>query len=182
MSSLSSDTLNLLSYLAGALFFYYAGVAIFRAVRNWAQEAREDKLAPVKLNGSQSMLRYLNPARWGGSQRSVLGQALVREAYPILRRAWGKYLLRYPIPGGALRFLRSPFSQKVHYDLIWYQYEVNGKTIWGKFQFPFGFETLEEATTVARNLAGKTIPIQYDPETPEDSTPVLPPILQMLNL
>jgi hypothetical protein len=182
MSSLSSDTLNLLSYLAGALFFYYAGVAIFRAVRNWAQEAREDKLAPVKLSASQSMLRSLDPSRWGGSQRSVLGQALVREAYPILRRARGKYLLRYPIPGGAFGFPSNPFGQKVHYDLIWYQYEVKGKTIWGKFQFPFGFGSLEEATTVARNLAGKTIPIQYDPETPEDSKPVLPPILKMLNL
>src|SRR5271163_2364088 len=182
MSSFSDSTPELPMYLAYSLFFFYAGLVIFRAVRSWAEEFQEDKLAPVKLSASRSALRFINPARSRGRNRSVSGQASVRQAYPILRRGAGKFLVKVLVRGGAFG-IRHPFrTYTVHYDVIWYQYVVNGVTLWGKSQFPFGFETLEQATSVAEVLIGKTIAIRYNPDIPEDSEPVFPPIKQMLNL
>ena len=182
MSSLSDSTLELLMYLAYALFFFFGGFAIFRAVRNWVKESQEDKLAPVKLSSSQSILRSMNPARWRGRYRCVAGQAHVRQAYPILRRGMGEFLVKFSLLGGAFGIRNFFRPDQVHYDVIWYQYEVNGVTLWGKFQFPFGFDTPEQATAIAQAMIGKTIPIQYDPDAPEDSKPVFPSIMQMLSL
>jgi hypothetical protein len=52
----------------------------------------------------------------------------------------------------------------------------------GKFQFPFGFDTKEQATAIAQTMIDKTIPMYYDPDAPEDSKPIFPSIMQMLNL
>ena len=171
-------------YLAYGVFFLYAGLGVFYAVLNWAEEWQEDKLAPVKLSAWQPTLRSMNPAHWGGRHRCVASQAHVRQAYPVLRRgrAQGKFLVKFSLPGGAFG-IRHPFQwPQVHFDVIWYQYEVNGVTHWGKFQFPFGFDTLEEATGIAETMVGKAIPIQFDPDFPEDSKPVFPLIMQMLRL
>jgi hypothetical protein len=181
MSALSDSTLEVLMYLAYGLFFLLGGYAIFVAVRNWIEESQEDKLAPVKLGGSQAILRFMNPARWRGEHRCVSSQAYVRQAYPILRRGAGKFMIQVSVPGGAFG-IRSLRPHRVHYDVIWYQFEVNGATLWGKFQFPFGFDTKEQATAIAQAMIGKAIPIRYDPDTPEDSKPVFPSIMQMLGL
>jgi hypothetical protein len=150
MSSLSGFPLEFQMYLACALFVFFAGLAIFRAVRNWVEESQEDKLTPVKLSSSQSIFRSMNPARWRGRYRCAAGQALCA---PSLSQS-GK------LPGGAFG-IREPFGpHRVHYDVIWYQYEVNGVTLWGKFQFPFGVDTPEQATAIAQAMIGKTIPIQ----------------------
>lgn len=170
-------------YLAFSFVLFFGGYAIFRFVIQCIEESQEDKLAPVKLPVSQSILRSLNPACWGGRHRTVAGQAYVRQAYPILRRARGKSPLKISVRGGAFGVFPNPFRpQQVHCDVIWYQYEVKGTTFWGKFQFPFGFDTLEQARAIAQTMIGKSIPIHYDPNTPEDSKAVFPSIMQMLNL
>jgi hypothetical protein len=125
----------------------------------------------------------MNTPRWRGRRyRCAAGQADVRQAYPILRRGMGKFLVKSSLPGGAfgIRDLFRP--QQVHYDVIWYQYEVNGVTLWGKFQFPFGFDAPEQATAVAQAMIGKTIPIQYEHNAPEDSKPVFTSIMKRLSL
>jgi hypothetical protein len=156
MSSLSGFPLEFQMYLACALFVFFAGLAIFRAVRNWVEESQEDKLTPVKLSSSQSIFRSMNPARWRGRYRCAAGQAYVRQAYPSL----GNFVVTFSLQRGAFG-IREPFgTHQVHYDVIWYQYEVNGVTLWGKFQFPFGVDTPEQATAIAQAMIGKTIPIQ----------------------
>ena len=182
MSSPSDSTLTVLMYLLYALFFLLGGYAIFRFIKQCIEESQEDKLAPVKLRGRQSILRSLNPARWGGRYRTMAGQAYVRQAYPILRRGQGRFLWKVSVSGGAFGIRNLFDPQSVHYDVIWYQYEVKGTTLWGKYQFPFGFETLEQARAIAQAMTGKAIPIHYDPDAPDDSKPVFRSIMQMLNL
>jgi hypothetical protein len=182
MSSLSGSALELLLHLVYALFFLLGGFAVFSAVRDWVEESQEDKLAPVRLSSSRSVVRSMNPAHWRCRYRCAGGPAYVRQAYPVLRRAMGKFLVKFSLPGGAYG-IPDPFRpRQVHYDVIWYQYEVNGVTLWGKFQFPFGFDTKEQATAIAQIMIGKAIPIHYDPDAPEDSKPVFPSIMQMLDL
>src|SRR5258708_4651449 len=182
MFSFSDSNTNLLLYFTYALFFFFAGQTLFRTITSLVEESQEDKLAPVKLSSSHTLRRLINPARWRGSGRSVAGQAYVRQAYPILRRGAGRFLVKFSVRGGAFG-IRNPFrTQPVHYDVIWYQYEVNGAKFWGKFQFPVGFETLEQATAIAHAVTGKTIPIHYDPNTPEDSKPAFASIARLVGL
>jgi hypothetical protein len=182
VSSVSDSTLSLLMYLTYSLFFFFGGYAIFRYVQSCIEQSQEDKLAPVKFNTWQSILRSLNPARWGGRCRCVAGQAHVRQAYPVLRRGMGKFLIKFSVPGGTFGIPHPFRPHQVHYDVIWYQYEVNGLTLWGKFQFPFGFDTPEQAWAIAQAMIGKAIPIRYDPDVPENSEPVFPSIMRMLDL
>jgi hypothetical protein len=64
MSSLSGSTLEPLLHLVYPLFFLLGGFSIFSAVRNWVEESQEDKLAPVRLSSSQSVVRSMSPAHW----------------------------------------------------------------------------------------------------------------------